>query len=71
VKDTGIGIATEFHEKIFERFRQVESAYTRKYGGNGLGLTIAKQLTELMGGHIWVESEVDKGSLFAIEIPTK
>lgn len=71
VKDTGIGIAPEFHEKIFERFRQVESAYTRKYGGNGLGLTIAKQLTELMGGRIWVESEVDKGSLFLLEIPTK
>ncbi len=71
VKDTGIGIAPEFHEKIFERFRQVESAYTRKYGGNGLGLTIAKQLTELMGGRIWVKSEVDKGSLFSLEIPTK
>jgi PAS domain S-box-containing protein len=71
IKDTGIGIAPEFHEKIFERFRQVESAYTRKYGGNGLGLTIAKQLTELMGGRIWVKSEVDKGSLFSLEIPTK
>jgi PAS domain S-box-containing protein len=68
VKDTGIGIAPEFHEKIFERFRQVESGYTRKYGGNGLGLTIAKQLTELMGGRIWVESEVAKGSVFSVKI---
>ena len=71
VKDTGIGIAPEFHEKIFERFRQVESAYTRKYGGNGLGLTIAKQLTELMDGRIWVESEVAKGSVFSVKIPAE
>ncbi len=71
VKDTGIGIAPEFHEKIFERFRQVDSAYTRKYDGNGLGLTIAKQLTVLLGGEIWLESEVDCGTSFYINFYKK
>lgn len=71
VKDTGIGIPVEYHDKIFERFRQVEGAATRKYGGNGLGLAITKNLIELMGGTIWIESEVGKGSTFCFTLPCK
>lgn len=69
IKDTGIGIPIEFHEQIFERFRQIETAFTRKYGGNGLGLTISKNLIELLGGKIWVESEQGKGSTFYFTLP--
>lgn len=71
VKDTGIGIAPEYHEKIFEHFRQVEAAYTRKYGGNGLGLSISKGLVNLLGGEIWMQSEKGKGSTFYFSIPQK
>jgi PAS domain S-box-containing protein len=70
VKDTGIGIPAEYHDKIFERFRQIESEKTRKYGGNGLGLTISKNLVELMGGEIWLDSELGKGSVFYFSLPT-
>lgn len=69
VKDTGIGIPETHHEKVFERFRQVETAYTRKYGGNGLGLPISKSLVELLGGSIWMESEEGKGSTFYFTVP--
>ena len=69
VKDTGIGIPEEFRDKIFERFRQVETALTRKYGGNGLGLPISKSLIELLGGNIWIESEVGVGSTFYFNLP--
>jgi len=69
VKDTGIGIPKEFHEQIFERFRQVETANTRKYGGNGLGLAISKGLVELLEGSLWMESELGKGSTFYFMIP--
>jgi PAS domain S-box-containing protein len=69
VKDTGIGIPESYHEKIFERFRQVETSHTRKYGGNGLGLCISKNLIELLGGTIGMESEEGKGSTFFITIP--
>ena len=68
VKDTGIGIPKEKQEKIFESFSQVDSSTTRKYGGTGLGLSICKQLAELMGGKIWVESEVSKGSTFHLTL---
>lgn len=71
VKDTGIGIPMEFHQAIFERFRQVDTARTRKYGGNGLGLAISKNLVNLLGGTIWVESVVDEYSDFRFTIPIK
>ena len=70
-KDTGIGIDSAYHQSIFERFRQVDLAKTRKYGGNGLGLAISKNLVELLGGTIWVESEPDKFSNFIFTIPIK
>jgi len=69
VSDTGIGIPAEYHTIIFERFRQVEAEKTRKYGGNGLGLAISKNLVELMGGEIWFESESGNGSTFYFTIP--
>ena len=74
VKDTGIGIPVEYHDKIFESFRQVETGNSRKYGGNGLGLAISKSLVELMGGKIWLESDPDsnregKGSVFYFTLP--
>jgi signal transduction histidine kinase/CheY-like chemotaxis protein len=64
ITDTGIGIPKDKLESIFESFTQVDSSTTRKYGGTGLGLTISKQLVELMGGRIWVESELGVGSTF-------
>jgi len=69
VSDTGIGIPEKYHDKIFERFRQVESSNSRKYGGNGLGLAISKSLVEMMGGEIWIESVQAKGSTFYFTIP--
>ncbi|HET6556158.1 MAG TPA: PAS domain S-box protein [Prolixibacteraceae bacterium] len=69
VKDTGIGIPPEFHKIIFERFRQVENSETRRFGGNGLGLAISKNLVEMLGGKIWLESEVGKGSTFYFGLP--
>lgn len=71
VIDTGIGIPEKYQEKIFDRFRQVDEARTRAYGGNGLGLTICKRLVEMMGGRLWVESEPGKGSSFYFTLPMK
>jgi PAS domain S-box-containing protein len=71
VTDTGIGIPKDFHKSVFERFNQVDSSSTRKYGGNGLGLAISKSLVEMLGGRIWLESEPDKGSAFYFTIPVQ
>lgn len=69
VTDTGCGIAEENLEKVFESFEQESSEVTKKYGGTGLGLAIVKRFTELMGGRIWVDSQVGSGSTFAVELP--
>jgi len=69
VKDTGVGIAPEFHESIFEHFRQVDNSPTRKIGGSGLGLAIARGMASLMGGNISLKSEPGKGSTFFLHLP--
>jgi len=69
VKDTGIGIPPEHHEKIFERFFQVDNLVSRKFGGTGLGLSICKAYVELMGGKIWVSSNPGEGTDFRFTIP--
>ncbi|HEX7411076.1 MAG TPA: ATP-binding protein, partial [Bacteroidales bacterium] len=71
VSDTGIGIPKEKLGFIFERFRQLDNGYTRTYSGTGLGLAISKGLIEVLGGEIWVESEINAGSTFFFTIPYK
>jgi signal transduction histidine kinase len=69
VVDTGIGIPEEDIERVFDRFYQVESHLTRKHGGMGLGLSIAKAMVEMHNGQIWCESKVGTGSLFSFMLP--
>lgn len=69
VSDTGIGISPEQQQHIFDPFRQADSSTTRKFQGSGLGLSITRQLCELMGGTIEVESQLGKGSTFIVDIP--
>ena len=70
VVDTGIGIKAEDQERIFEPFTQVDSSYSRRQQGTGLGLSLTRKLVELHGGHIRVESEGEgTGSCFTIELP--
>ncbi len=69
VEDTGIGIREEDMDKLFQSFHQVDSKRNRNVEGTGLGLAISKQLITLMNGHIWLESEYEKGSRFSFEIP--
>lgn len=68
VTDSGIGIAKENQDKLFKSFSQTDASISRKYGGTGLGLNICKQLVELMGGSIHVESELGKGTIFSFNI---
>ena len=71
VRDTGPGIPAEHFEALFDRFTQADGSEARRFGGTGLGLAIARQLTDLMGGRIWVESELGQGSTFHVEIPVE
>ena len=69
VQDSGIGMSSEQKKQLFQRFHQADSSISRKYGGTGLGLAICKQLTELMGGEIAVESETGQGSCIRLRLP--
>ncbi len=69
VKDTGIGISKEKQKLVFDRFTQADDSLTRKFGGSGLGLAISRGLIELLGGHIWMTSELHKGSTFYFTVP--
>jgi signal transduction histidine kinase len=71
VSDTGVGIAPEDQELIFEEFRQVGTDYARKREGTGLGLALARKFVELHGGRLWVKSEVGRGSTFTFTLPVR
>jgi signal transduction histidine kinase len=69
IADTGIGIPADAHRYVFEEFRQVEGGMTRRYGGSGLGLALARRLTRLLGGDVQLESVPEQGSTFRVELP--
>jgi signal transduction histidine kinase len=69
VEDTGIGIADDMQQLVFEEFRQVDGSSTRRYGGSGLGLALARRLARLLGGEIFLESQPGEGSVFRVELP--
>jgi two-component system sensor histidine kinase BaeS len=71
VADTGIGIAVEHQERIFERFYQVDGSMRRRYGGSGLGLALVKEIVEAHGGRVAVRSELGQGSTFEVILPTE
>ena len=71
VIDTGVGIAPEDHEAVFEEFRQVGSDYAKKHEGTGLGLTLSRRFVELHGGKIWVKSQLNQGATFTFTLPVK
>lgn len=71
VRDSGIGIAADKIEHIFDKFTQEDSSITRKFGGTGLGLAISRKLCDAMDGRIWVESDTDQGAEFFVELPLK
>jgi len=71
VTDTGIGIAPEHHDKIFEDFRQVDDSPSRQYGGTGLGLAICRRLASALGGRITLQSRLGEGSTFTLTIPAE
>ena len=71
VRDTGPGIPAEEQDRIFEKFHQIDNTSTRTKGGTGLGLAIAKQIVEMHGGRIWVESTPGQGATFRMVLPVR
>lgn len=71
IQDTGIGVSEEDQKKLFQPFQQIETGFTKKHSGTGLGLSLCRRIIELHGGRIWVESKAGKGSRFAFAIPIR
>lgn len=71
VSDTGIGIAAQYHDSIFQDFSQVQSPLQRRLRGTGLGLSLSRRLAEVLGGSVSMQSELGKGSVFAVEVPVQ